>query len=171
MTKSLSSAGGKVRNAAIERSFSMYFDGLSMCVCAASSLEVSKSNCQWWSGLVSGKVNSTDSWCAFMSNKIVSPTMGSPRSSRWPIRSPASRIPKHLTKPPQSLSLISSPAGVNQVRSRIPLPRSCRPWKKRRRLKTGCSFQIWVIFWQNVRNFFCSSSSFQLSQASSLSWQ
>jgi hypothetical protein len=51
-----------------------------------------------------------------------------------PMRSPASRTPKHLTNPAfQASSDISWPSGPNQQTSLMSVPRIARPWKNFRR--------------------------------------
>ena len=75
-------------------------------------------------------MNGIGSWWALSSSSSVSPTIGSPRSSTSPIRSPARRTPRHLTKPAfQASSVISLPSGSNQEMSLMSEPRIGRPWK------------------------------------------
>ena len=84
--------------------------------------------------MVGGNVNGIGSQWPFKSISKVSPTIGSPRSVSSLIRSPARRIPRHLTNPAfQSPSDISSPEGVKNEISLTFEPRMARPMKNLRR--------------------------------------
>ena len=109
------SSGLRVTRTTSERSWSGYSLSPSNARDSGLVSAVSSSRSQICPCMVGGKVNGIGSQWPFKSTSRVSPTIGSPRSVSSLIRSPASRIPRHLTKPAfQSPSDISSPDGTEE---------------------------------------------------------
>ncbi len=95
---------------------------------------VSNNRSQRYPCKVGGRVKGIGSQWPFNSMSSVSPTTASPRSVSSLIKSPASRIPRHLAKPAfQSPSDISSPDGLKNEMSLTSEPRMARPMKNLRR--------------------------------------
>lgn len=129
-------------------------------------------HCRPWS---TGTTKSRGFGAALNISRKESSLMRSPRwpgsEMAWPLRNTVSAEARAES---QSCWVISAPSGVNQAMSDSSswVPSTGRPWKKRRRRKTGCRLRSRAIARRNSSSSPAGSpGSGQRTQDSSLSWQ